>query len=188
MTSLRCSFLVAFLLLPLTGSAEQRTIRGDREGTTITYRLIHPLHKIEATSREVDCLLTLDPATKDITHVVARVDVMTFNSGNSNRDSHAMEVIDALSYPEAMFTSTSIGQTGDSVQVSGRLTFHGVTRNVVIPALLQWSKDGLVVHGSLKTSLTAFKIEPPSLLLIPVQDELDFSIVGVFVWGEKSPR
>jgi polyisoprenoid-binding protein YceI len=185
MTALRCSFLVAFLLLPSIGSAELQTIRSDREGTTITYRLIHPLHEIEATSREVDCLLTLDRATKDIHHVVARVGVMTFNSGNSNRDSHAMEVIDALSYPEAMFTSTSIEQTGDSVRVSGTLTFHGVTRDVVLPAALQWSGDRLVAHGTLHTTLSAFNIEPPSLLMIPVQDELDFTIVGMFLWGEK---
>ncbi|HTP12644.1 MAG TPA: YceI family protein, partial [Bacteroidota bacterium] len=42
--------------------------------------------------------------------MTVRVDVTTFDSGNSNRDSHAMEVVDALTYPDVQFTSTSVVQ------------------------------------------------------------------------------
>jgi polyisoprenoid-binding protein YceI len=177
---------VLFLFLPAVGSAQARHLDLAKEESSVTYRIVHPLHKIEAISKDVQYLLDADPSTKEIKRVVAQVDVTTFESGNSNRDSHAMEVIDALTFPEVTFTSTSIAQAGDSVYVTGKLTFHGVTKEVVIAALLKWSENKLTVQGSFNVSLTAFNIERPSLLLIPVEDALSFSLVGVFVWGEKS--
>jgi hypothetical protein len=46
--------------------------------------------------------------------------------------------------------------------------------------LPQWKSDKLEVRGGFVLSLTAFKIERPSLLMIPVQDALRFSFVAVF--------
>jgi polyisoprenoid-binding protein YceI len=110
------------------------------------------------------------------------VDVTTFDSGNSNRDSHAMEVIDALDYPEATFSSTSITQKGDSLAVAGKLTFHGVTRDIVIPALAKWSGRGVAITGAFHLSLTEYHVERPALFLIPVDDTLSFTFTAAFAW------
>jgi polyisoprenoid-binding protein YceI len=178
--------LVVFLFLHLVAFAQTRHLDLVKEESSVTYRLVHPLHEIEATSKDIQYILEADPSTKELKHVSAQVDVTTFDSGNSNRDSHAMEVIDAITYPDVTFESTSIAQAGDSVHVTGKLMFHGVTNEVVVAALLKWSEKKLVVQGGFGISLTGFNIERPSLLMIPVADELNFSIVGVFVWGDKS--
>jgi polyisoprenoid-binding protein YceI len=146
----------------------------------MTYRLVHPLHKIESTSKNVVYDLVADVAAKEIRSVTGVVDVTTFDSGNSNRDSHAMEVIDAISYPEARFTSTAIIKNGDSLSVTGKLTFHGVTREVSASVFPKWSQKKLEVLGKFDISLTAYGIERPSLLLIPVEDTLSFSFTSVF--------
>ena len=148
--------------------------------SSVTYHLIHPLHRIEATSKDVLFDAIVDMATRTVSRVSANVDVMTFDSGNSNRDSHAMEVIDALSFPDVRFSSTSILQTGDSAYVTGDLTFHGVTKPVVAAMLLHWRDGGLRAEGGMDVSLQAFGIERPSLLMIPVEDDLRFEIVAVF--------
>jgi polyisoprenoid-binding protein YceI len=122
--------------------------------------------------------LEIDPAKKEIVSVSATVDVTTFDSGNSNRDSHAMEVIDAISYPEVSFVSSSVTETGDSLKVTGKLTFHGVTRDIVALAAAKWSVDKIEVRGSFVLSLTDFKIERPSLLMIPVEDALRFTFAA----------
>ncbi len=146
-----------------------------KDESSITYRIVHPLHEIEATSRDATYQLEIDPVKKEIVSVSATVDVMTFDSGNSNRDSHAMEVIDAISYPEVSFVSSSVAEVGDSLKVTGKLTFHGVTQDIVAMASSKWSPDKIEVHGSFALSLTAFKIERPSLLMIPVEDALRFT-------------
>jgi polyisoprenoid-binding protein YceI len=125
-------------------------------------------------------VISVDVGAKTIKAVSATVDVMTFNSGNSNRDSHAMEVIDAIDFPEASFTSTSVSSRNDSVFVTGKLTFHGVTREVTLNSLVHWSDKTLVVQAAFTISLTSFQIERPSLLLVPVHDDLRFSLTTAY--------
>jgi polyisoprenoid-binding protein YceI len=151
-----------------------------KDESSITYRMTHPLHEIEATSKDATYKLEVDPSKKEIVSVSATVDVTTFDSGNSNRDSHAMEVIDAISYPEVAFISSSVAVVGDSLKVTGKLTFHGVTQDVVTMASAKWLPDKVVVNGSFVLSLTAFKIERPSLLMIPVEDGLRFTYTAAW--------
>ena len=61
------------------------------------------------------------------------------------------------------------------------MNFHGVTHDIVMMALPRWTSDKLEVTGQFDLSLTAFKIERPSLLLIPVEDALRFTFAVVFV-------
>jgi polyisoprenoid-binding protein YceI len=174
---------VVFLLISCSaGMAQVKTLDAVRDESSVTYRMVHPLHKIESTSKDVHYKLDLDVATKEIKAVSAVVDVTTFDSGNSNRDSHAMEVIDAISFPEAGFASTRVTQAGDSLTVSGKLTFHGVTKDAVMKGSVKWSGTSLVVRGEFTVSLIAFNIERPSLLMIPVEDALTFSIAATFRW------
>jgi polyisoprenoid-binding protein YceI len=175
------------LLVALPAASQPRTIGNIAEGSSMRYHLVHPLHTIEAESKDVKYTLELDPASKVITKVTGHVDVTTFNSGNSSRDSHAMEVIDALTYPESGFVSTSITVNGDSLLVDGALTFHGVTKDVEIPARVDWSDHRVKVNGAFLVSLTAFGIERPSLLLIPVEDTLSFTFEATFSWSTEVP-
>ena len=160
--------------------SQSKQIEAVKQESFITYQLTHPLHEIESTSKEAYCKIDLDLGKKEIKNVFVQVEVTTFNSGNSSRDSHAMEVIDALSFPDSRFTSSSIIQKGDSLKVYGKLTFHGITKDIVISAATKWSNNKLVVNGNFEISLTAFKVDRPSLLLIPVKDALKFSLTEVF--------
>jgi polyisoprenoid-binding protein YceI len=172
--------LIVLFVMSSILSAQTKHLEAVKKESSITYKLTHPLHEVESTSNEALCDIDVDLSTKEIKKVSVQVDVTTFNSGNSNRDSHAMEVIDALSFPDSRFTSTSITQRGDSLKVTGKLTFHGITKDILISAATKWSNNKLVVNGNFDISLTAFKIERPSLLLIPVKDMLKFSLTQVF--------
>jgi len=177
----RLVLFAGLLLLAVYGTpAGAQTGRLIREESSLAYELVHPFHTIDATSKDVTYTLELDAAKKEIKRVEAQVDVTTFDSGNSNRDSHAMEVIDALSFPDVKFVSSAIKQKGDSLRIAGSLTFHGVTKEIIAAGVTQWSGDRLSVRGAFELSMTAFNIERPSLLMIPVEDRLSFSFVAVF--------
>jgi polyisoprenoid-binding protein YceI len=175
--------IAAAFFLIVSGAAAQsqvKTLSSIKDETSMTYYLVHPLHKIEATSRDVTSTVSVDVSSNAIKSVKASVDVTTFNSGNSNRDSHAMEVIDAIDFPEASFTSTSVSSHNDSLFVSGKLTFHGVTRDIMMNSLVQWSDKKMIVHAEFWISLTNFQIERPALLLVPVEDGLRFTITTAY--------
>jgi polyisoprenoid-binding protein YceI len=92
-----------------------------------------------------------------------------------------MEVLDALIYPTVSFESKEIKNKGDGLEVNGNLTFHGVTKQISFPATVLSKSSALVVNGKTNVSLTAFQIERPSLLFIPVEDTLRISFSLVFV-------
>jgi polyisoprenoid-binding protein YceI len=173
--------LAAWVLIAGAGLlAQTKAIDVIKDESLITYRIDHPLHHIEATSKDGWFRVEIDPAKKEIKSVSAQVDVMTFDSGNSNRDSHAMEVIESIKYPDVTFSGTAVTQTADSIVVSGKLTFHGVTRDILMRGVATWEQNKLNVEGGFEVSLTAFKIERPSLLMVPVDDELRFSLKVAF--------
>ncbi len=160
--------------------AQGSTYMMQRKESSVTYTIVHPLHTFSAVSRSADGRLAVDTATREITSVEVAVDVTSFDSGNSNRDSHAMEVVDALTYPEARFSSTSVVQHGDSVTATGTLLFHGQSREIMIPGHVESSANLLRVRGNFAINMKSFGLEPPSLLLMPVQDTVRFSIDAVF--------
>jgi polyisoprenoid-binding protein YceI len=168
------------VLISIPASAQPKKYEAAGNESFITYKLTHPLHEVEATSRKEVCLIYADAGNKEIKNVLVQVPVTSFDSGNSNRDSHAMEVVDAISIPYAKFVSTNIEENGDSVKVFGNLTFHGVTKGIRIIAFAKWSSNELIVNGTFDISLTEFKVERPSLLLIPVNDDLKFTLKEVF--------
>ncbi len=173
-------FILLVLISTVSIFAQTERLQAVKNESHITYKLTHPLHEIESVSKEATCYINADTSKKEITAVAVQVGVTTFNSGNSNRDSHAMEVVDALDYPYARFISTSVVQNGDSVIATGKLTFHGITKVITMHASTNWSAHQLVVKGGFDISLTAFHIKRPSLLLIPVNDDLKFFFTQIF--------
>ena len=179
-SALACIALCTGALRPALAPAQVKHLACLKDQSSMTYRLVHPLHKIEATSKDVVYDLEADPVAHTFKHVAGTVDVTTFDSGNSNRDSHAMEVIDAIDYPDASFEGSGFIQRGDSLYACGKITFHGITKDVTIGAVPHWTESRLEVDGSFSLSLTEFKIDRPSLLMIPVDDALNFTFTAVF--------
>ncbi|MDX2130293.1 MAG: YceI family protein [Chloroherpetonaceae bacterium] len=162
------------------GRNETVKLKAKQATSSITYSLSHPLHKIEATSREFYCEAEENLERKQLERVSFVADVSTFDSGNSNRDSHAMEVIDALTYPEVRFSSTALTPLGtNSAEViynaEGILQFHGVENPVRFRASASATDMGWKVKGTAAIRLTDFKVERPTLFAIPVSDSLYFS-------------
>jgi polyisoprenoid-binding protein YceI len=171
--------LICAVALLAGANSRAGQIRLIRDESSVTYHMTHVLHKVNATSDDVEYQVTLDSLNR-VSLVAAEVDVTTFNSGNSNRDSHAMEVIDAISYPAATYTSSKVVQRGDSLLVDGKLTFHGVSKDVEMTGTAKWSADTLKVNGAFPVSLTQFKIERPAFLMVPVQDTVWFEVKAAF--------
>jgi len=111
--------------------------------------------------------------------------VNTFKTGNGLRDKDMMKAMDADSFPTMRFELHGVSlqqESGDSavVSLSGQLTIHGVTRDVSLPALVRFGKDGVQVTGSfplnvrdygvtrLSKMLGAFKMNPDIVVRLDV--------------------
>jgi polyisoprenoid-binding protein YceI len=149
-----------------------------RDGSTLGYTLIHKLHEVKGTARRLEGKARLLP--DGTLQVAMRARVEDFDSGNANRDAHMKEATEASRHPLIEFKGVSSGVRVPArlpatvpVTVKGRLTFHGVTRDVEVPLQVTFrSPREAQAEGRFTLSLEAFDIERPSLLMVKVQDAL----------------
>ena len=174
-------FLIPFFFIAaISAYSTVITVHAKKDGSTIEYTLVHPLHTVHGISKDVDCDVKYDNATGKVTGVSVKADVLSFDSDNSNRDSHMGEVTDALEYPEVVFDCDSVTYlNNDTLAVVGKLTFHNVTKTIPVKVSEKFNGNETIFDGDFNISLTEFKIKRPSLLLMPVKDklELQFNIV-----------
>ncbi len=171
--------LLIGLLFIVTPSRETKKFSAIKGLSRLTYSLSHPFHTVEASTKDFTCEVIVND-DKAIQSVKVSADVMTFDSGNSNRDSHAMEIIDAFTYPEVSFTSDTISTNANQLTVSGKLSFHGVTKPISFLANVQSQNGQTTIDGKFAIKLEDFKVERPKFTLIPTDEFLYISFVVVF--------
>jgi hypothetical protein len=167
--------LIAFLLIgiPGFGAPDSQWVL---EQSTLTYHVSHPLHQSEGVSHAARGKGVCHAGQCDFLIAVA---VKSFDSGDSNRDLHMIQVTRGAQYPlvtvrtrlpEAASTSATVhadleiqfaGQTAQYKQVSFQLVTQG---------------NETRISGTIPATLTDFKIEPPTLLTMPVKNEIPIRV------------
>jgi polyisoprenoid-binding protein YceI len=84
---------------------------------------------------KVSGTVTFDPANPGASTVEASIDVSTISTRDEQRDGHlkSADFLDVEKYPAITFKSKKVTASGsDSFTVTGDLTIHGVTKEVVL--------------------------------------------------------
>lgn len=151
----------------------------DTTASSVTYSMRHKLHSWQGVSKDLKVATKWNEQKNEIEQISIVVNVATFNSDLSSRDSHMMEVLDGLTYPRVLFSSNSIQYTPDGVLVKGKLQFHGVERMIETKVKLEKINRKWVFTGSLPVLLEDYKVERPSLLFVKVDNliKIDFQVV-----------
>jgi polyisoprenoid-binding protein YceI len=97
----------------------------------------------------LDGSFTLDPADWRATKVTFSVDPKSVDTGDAAFNRQIAGYFDAAKYPAISFVSTGLtgGETGQG-ELSGDLTFHGVTKPVTLQATFNGVGPGLLGVGT----------------------------------------
>ncbi|OLB82159.1 MAG: hypothetical protein AUI15_38290 [Actinobacteria bacterium 13_2_20CM_2_66_6] len=94
----------------------------------------------------------------------------------TNRDRIVQRSLNVSSFPTAVFETQNVtlpagAETGQAVTVSvpGKLTIHGVTKDVTATLQLRVSGSTAQIAGSIATNMTDYGISPPSVGFTTVQ-------------------
>jgi polyisoprenoid-binding protein YceI len=144
-----------------------------------------------------DADLTLDPHNLSAAKVVTTIDAASFEMDAAPQMCMDImkgpQMLDTAKYPRIVFKSDKIRMTGaKSMEISGTLTLHGVTRPTVLlatynggyagmPNMDPHARVGFSAHGSFKRSDfgIAYGVPAPGTT-IGVGDSIDFSIEAEF--------
>lgn len=157
-----------------------RIISIDKSSSWVQYTVNHTFHKATAVSNNFICNIDFNTDAGQINNVVVAVGVETFDSKNSNRDSNAMEAVEALKFPSVKFISSSVTSVAGKLLVKGNLIFHGKTKEFHFDAEQNTVGNMLTVTGSFTVSLDQFQVERPSLLGMKIDDGIFIEFKTVF--------
>jgi polyisoprenoid-binding protein YceI len=96
----------------------------------------------------------------------------------TQRDGVVSRQLDVQQFPAATFTATSASVAGAvssqavDVTVTGKLTIHGVTKDVSIKAKAQLAGDKAEIAGSTSIVMTDYGVSPPQVPFVTVDSTL----------------
>jgi|ERR1017187_49578 hypothetical protein len=140
--------------------------------STLTYHVSHPLHQTDGTSHAARGKAVCHEGQCDF---LIAVPVKSFDSGDSNRDLHMIQVTRGAEFPmvtvrthlpESASTSTTI-KADLEIQFAGQTVHYSQ-----VPFQLTPQGKEMRITGTIPATLTDFKIDPPSLLAISVKNEI----------------
>lgn len=150
----------------------------DVTSSSITYTMKHKLHAWDGTSKQVNVASKWNGDKLEQISVLSKVS--SFNSGLSSRDSHMIEVLDALTLPNITFSSTSIKYNGADILATGKLQFHGVTKEVQFVVKARKDNNQWLYEGEFPVLLESYNVKRPSLLFVKADDLVKIRFVLVF--------
>ena len=158
-----------FLALPVLAQTDSQWVLSQ---STLTYHVSHPLHQTDGISHAA--------RGKGVCHAgqcdfLIAVPVKTFDSGDSNRDLHMLQVTRGGEFPMVTVRTNLPEDAAASTTIRADLEvqFAGQTakyKQVPFEQVKQGSETKIT--GTIPTTLTDFKIDPPSLLTVAVKNEI----------------
>jgi hypothetical protein len=103
------------------------------------------------------------------------VPVKSFDSGDSNRDIHMIQVTRGAQFPMVTVRTRlpESASTAATIQADLEIQFAGQTAQYKqIPFQVVTQGNQIRITGTIPATLTDFKIDPPSLLTMPVKNDI----------------
>jgi polyisoprenoid-binding protein YceI len=144
-------------------------------------------HEAVAQTSNVSGSLTLsgDPSAYQVTGITFTAALTGLHSVDSvagrnvvQRDSYVSRQMNLQQFPNATFTASagSVPATDGSgpvdVSASGKLTIHGVTRDVTATARAQLNGGKIEIVGSMSIDMTDYGVSPPSVPFTTVDSQV----------------
>src|ERR1700728_4458251 len=167
--------LVALLLVSIpafAGTDSQWVL----QQSTLTYHVSHPLHQTEGVSHAAKGKGICHAAQCDF---LIAVPVKSFDSGDSNRDLHTLQVTRGAELPIVTVRTRlpESAETSSTVNADLEIQFAGQTAQFKqVPFKPETQNGETHITGTIPATLTDFKIEPPTLLTMPVKNEIPIRV------------
>lgn len=164
-------FLLALLLvtIPRLAAADSQWIL---EESTLTYHVSHPLKQTEGVSHAAKGKGVCHAGQCDF---LIAVPVKSFDSGDSNRDLHMLQVVRGGQFP-LITVRTHLPEDASSmatILADLEVQFAGQTMQYKQISLQHVTKgNDTLIMGTIPLTLSDFKIDPPTLLALPVKNDI----------------
>jgi len=144
--------------------------------STLTYHVSHPLHQTDGVSHAARGKGVCHDGQCDF---LIAVPVKSFDSGDSNRDLHMIQVTRGAEFP-MVTVRTRLPESASgsaSIKADLEIQFAGQTahyQQIAFEVTTQGNEKKIT--GTIPATLVDFKIDPPSLLTMPVKNDIPIRV------------
>jgi len=143
----KITLLALLSALPIAHSAfAADTFVFDKAHSTIGFQVRHLFSKVPGKFDDFSGQIQLDEASPEQSSVEVTIKTASVDTGVKMRDDdlRSPNFFDAAKFPEITFKSTSVKRTGENTaDVTGNLSMHGVTKEVVLKVELLGKGAGM---------------------------------------------
>ena len=164
--------------------AEQKLLQGQSEIVFVSKQMGVP---VEGRFKKFDAQMAFDPAKPELSKVAFTVDIASATIGVPETDAELPKAtwFNTAKFPQATFLSTSVkGLGGSKIEVSGKLSVKGASRDVVIPVTLVQAGAATTATGAFAVKRLTFKVgenewADTSMVADDVQVKFKLALTGV---------
>lgn len=169
-------FLFACLCISLSGLGQKY----QTEKSSITFFSWAPIEDISANNQAAISRYDLNSGD-----IAISIPITKFKFEKALMEEHFNEkYLESEKYPTATFLGKidPILIKGSPVQAKavGKLTLHGVTREITIVGDVQWSEDSLLMNSKFILKLEDYKIKIPKLMWQNIAEEVEVKVEFTF--------
>ena len=115
----------------------------------LTFRFVQAGAETEGTFRKFSTELCYDENNLAASTLKVTVQVASLDTQEKERDGilASADMLDAKQFPTAQYAATSLAKRGDALEAVGKLTLHGVTREVRLPLTIRKTAGGVEISG-----------------------------------------
>ncbi|MHB8302172.1 MAG: hypothetical protein ACYDC6_04935 [Acidobacteriaceae bacterium] len=161
--------LLLLLTLPALSQADTQWIL---EQSTLTYHMSHPIHEVDGVSHAAKGKGVCHAGQCDF---LIAAPVKTFDTGDSNRDLHMLQVTRGAQFPMVV-VRTQLPQAdtaSGTIYANLEVQFAGQTVHYTHVPFQRVTKGNEVrITGTVPATCSDFKIDPPTFLTVPIKNEI----------------
>ena len=129
----------------------------DKTKSSICYTGSHPFHDWKGTTSQIKIITDCDIVNSDCGATIS-VPVMSFISGNDNRDSNMLFYVDGFSFPIVKISFPHLNISNllsqeKTVNFDGEIDFHGFKVVQGIPLFITKEKDTVFISSNFSITL-----------------------------------
>ena len=160
------ALVLAALALPHPAGAQALRFRIQPEASEISFRATSRLMNAAGHFSRFSGEVMVDPAVLTSGRITLNIDAASLDTGIEMRDNHlrSSDFFDVERFPTVAFQSMRIEAAGRRATVVGRLTLHGVTREIAVPIDVQITNTALVASGEFIVNRGEYAINYNSLV------------------------
>lgn len=169
-------FLATIPGVQSAGAADQKNGEWVLKQSTLTYHVVHPLHEVDGVSHAARGKGVCQDGQCQF---LIAAPVKSFDSGDSNRDLHMLQVTLGAEHPLVTVRTMMPEATAESsvLRADLQIDFAGQSATYKQVEFHEKKKGNEVeITGTIPATLSDFKIEPPKLLTFPVKDEIPIDV------------